>query len=111
MKLSNQRNREQVRRRWTEKNRRAQRSLLEFLILLEQFHRVVMNRVRHLMAERSGELLVVLDEIQQRIGDVNVAARRRKCIRLLLVDEIELEWMVVRGACSMPKARSKRRAQ
>src|SRR5258708_5935397 len=51
----------------------------------------VVNGVRHLVADCSGQLLGVLDEVHQRIGHVHVAARRREGVRLLLVHEIELE--------------------
>lgn len=39
---------------WTEKDRGADLTFFNFLSLLHEFHGVVMNRVRDLMAEGAG---------------------------------------------------------
>ena len=49
------------------------------------------------MTQCSGELLLVLYEIQQRIHDIYVAARSCEGVRLRFVNQIELEGMVIAG--------------
>src|SRR5258707_7414073 len=65
------------------------------LVLLHQIDAIAMNGVRNLVAERSGELLGVLHEIEERIHDVDISARDCKRIRLSFVDQVEFERMVV----------------
>src|SRR5262245_59748497 len=95
MKFADQSDGEYVRHRRSEQDRRAQFALFDAPLLREQLHRVVVDGMRDLMAQRAGELLGVLDEEQQRVRDIHIAAWRRKRVRLLLVDEIELERVVV----------------
>ena len=47
------------------------------------------------MTERTGELFSALDEIHQRIHDVDIPAWSPESIRLFFVNQIELERMVV----------------
>src|SRR5258705_5822175 len=91
MELADQRDREDVRGRRAEQHRGTYLTPLDAALLLDERHRVVMDGMRHLVADRSGELLGVLDEIEERVGDVDVAARRRERVRRRLVPEIELE--------------------
>jgi len=47
------------------------------------------------VTERSGELLRVLYEIEERVHDVDISARDRERIRLSFVDQVEFEGVVV----------------
>src|SRR5262249_6373007 len=78
-----------------QKNGGSNLATFDLTLFFDQVHRVVMNRVGYLMADRAGQLLGVLDEVHQRIGDADVAARRGERIGLRLVYQIKLERMVV----------------
>ena len=58
-----------------QKHGRSDLPLRDFLLLLHQCHRVVMDGVGDLVTQRSGKLVSILYEIQERIDDVHVAAR------------------------------------
>ena len=93
--LPDQRDRQQVRASRAEEYRRPDLPPRDLPLLVDQRHRIAVNGVRHLVTNRSGQLFGVLDEVQQRIGHVHIAACGCKGIRLRLVHEIELERMVV----------------
>src|SRR5271157_5797222 len=67
------------------------------LLLLHQRYGVVMNGVGDLVTERASELVRISYEIQKRIDHIHVAARSCECIRLLFMNQIELERMIVAG--------------
>ena len=67
----------------------------EILIFAGIVHDVVMNRVRGLVTKDAGELFLILDELHQRIGHVDVPAGHGERVRLLLVDQNEMERPVV----------------
>jgi hypothetical protein len=60
---------------------------------LEELLLVSVNRVRNFMAKCSRQLLGVLHEIQQRVHDIDVTARRREGVWLGLVYQEEFERM------------------
>src|SRR5262245_3906715 len=93
MQFSEQCNREQVGAGWAKQYRGSDFAALDLALLFNQRHRVVMNRMRELVTQRSGKLLRVLDEVHQRVGHVDVATWSGKGIRLVLVHEVELEGM------------------
>src|SRR5271170_685748 len=95
MQLAQQQDGQQVRPRWTQKNRGPDFPPFQSLILFHQRHRVVMNGVGDLVTQRSGKLVGVLYEIEKRIDDIHVAARSCECVRLSFVNQVKLEWMVV----------------
>jgi hypothetical protein len=76
--------------------------LFQFSVLLHQGHSVVMDRVSDLVANGSGELVTVLNEIQERIDDIHVAARSCERIRLRFMNETKLERIVISRLRSAP---------
>ena len=55
----------------------------------------MVNRVGHLVAQGSRELLLVPHKKKQRIGDVDVTARGREGVGLRLVNQVDLERVLV----------------
>ncbi len=49
---------------------------------------------------KSG-LLLVFYEVEERIDDINVAARSCKGVRLRFMNQVELEGMVISGLCGL----------
>jgi hypothetical protein len=95
---------------WAQKHGSTRFPPLEFLLLLDQRHRVVMDRVRNFMAKRSCELFRILYEIEERIDDIYIAAWRSECIRMSFVDQIKLKGVVV-SRLSEPRDRVRNRLQ
>src|SRR6516162_302238 len=91
MQFAEERNSQHVSRAWSQNDSRPELSLQDFLLLLRQFHRVVMDGVSELVADGARELLVVFHEIEQLVHYVDVASRRCERIRLRFVYQVELD--------------------
>jgi len=85
--------------RGTEQDRRTDPSRDRSPRLVDVLHGIVVDGVAHFMTEPTGQLLGVFDEVEQRIGDVDIAAGRGKRVRLGLVYEQEFEWVLMFGLC------------
>src|SRR5579864_3886010 len=85
--------------RGPQKDRGSDFALFEPLILFHQSYGVVMNCVGDFMAQRSGELVRVLYEVQERIDYVDISAWSCERIRLSFVNDIKLERMVISRLC------------
>src|SRR5215467_6206811 len=97
MQLPKQKDGEDMRPSRSHKHRSSNLPLLDLRLLFHQRDRVVVNGVGNFMAKRAGELFRVLYEIEERIHYIHVPARGCECVRLSLMDEVELKRMVVSG--------------
>src|SRR5260370_31283827 len=81
--------------RGPQKNGGTNFALPEFLLFLHQRNGVAMDCVGDLVTQRSGELVRIFYEIQERIDDIHVAARSCERLRLTFLNEVELKRVVV----------------
>jgi hypothetical protein len=91
MKLSEQGDGENVGPRRPQQYRRLDLVPFDSVRLRHELDAVLVDRVGDLMAQRSRQLLSVLDEVEQRVHDIDIATRCRKGVRLGFVDDVELE--------------------
>ncbi len=78
-----------------EQHREDGRADHDVLVLTHVVDDVVVDVVQRLVAEHAGQLVLVVDEVHQRVGHVDVAARYRERVRLSLVHEDEPERVLI----------------
>jgi len=97
MQIADHLNGEHLRQRWPQQQRGADFSPFDPLLFLKAVHGVTVDRVRDLVAQGPRQLLGVFHEIEQRVDNEDVAARRRERVGMGLVDDEKLEGVIVAG--------------
>src|SRR5208282_181403 len=95
MQLAKKKDSQHVRASGAKENGSSDFSSLEFVLFLHQRHGVVMDGVGNLVTQRSREFFGILNEIQQRVDDIHVAAWSCERVRLSFMHQVELERVVV----------------